>query len=214
MWFQLTNQTLMDYSNWIFNSDHFLFCVRTPHKPVVSLLAEDNFIKLIIREHLPLDEVCHQFGAVYRSTTGKLPDHDALDLKLRSLFTRKRDEIRAYLARPALSKLSLSLEAWSSAGGLAFLITTAHVMNEAWEPVRFVLDCILLAPDVTADTIREHLVALVEEYQCGGKIVAVSAADERDLAGAEDEDGGGVGALVSQAVDLYKIDVAHGGGMI
>ncbi|OQV19255.1 hypothetical protein BV898_06678 [Hypsibius exemplaris] len=182
--------------------------VPRPARPFTAppLVGEDNFLKLIIREHLPMADVAHQFGVVYRAATGKVPDGDALNAKLRQLFVRKKDEVKSYV-RNAVGKITLSMEIWESASGHAYLLIAAHLLTDTWDPVRFLLDCLLISPDVTEEVVREMLIAVLEEYQCVDKILAISTIDEQTAARV-----GTAEALASKAVHLYQTYVEQHGG--
>ncbi|XP_055337872.1 uncharacterized protein LOC129587924 [Paramacrobiotus metropolitanus] len=142
--------------------------------------ADEIFLKTVVREHIPVAEVIDAFSGIYRTYTGKPADTTVLTGRIRALFAKKREEVKRYLAE-TLNRVSISLELWTSAIDQVYLIVTAHVMSEKWEPLRFILDCLLMTPDNSADSIRDSLVAVLDDYGIAHRVLAVTTANERAM---------------------------------
>lgn len=141
--------------------------------------GEEIFLKTAVHEYIPIREVADQFNQVYRTFTGgKNPDVLVLEGKLRESFFRKREEVKRFL-QEFNSRISVSAELWTSATEQTYLIATAHLMSEKWEPLRFVLDCVLVSPDINSDSISDLLNLILAEFEITDKVLAVTTGNEK-----------------------------------
>lgn len=77
------------------------------------------------------------------------------------------------------SRVSISLELWTSATDQTYLIVTAHVMSEKWEPLRFVLDCVLVSPDLLPEYMKDLLTTVLTDFEIFEKVLAVTTGNEK-----------------------------------
>jgi hypothetical protein len=122
----------------------------------------------------------------------KLPSRHTLKKMILSKFKTGRKEIFNYLQQ-STSKISLTMDMWTSISALGILAVTAHFINDNWQFEHFVLDVLYIPSPHDAPAIKDTVLEIVNEFQVANRLIAITSDNEAKMIAATRQIGENLG---------------------
>jgi hAT family C-terminal dimerisation region/Domain of unknown function (DUF4413) len=110
----------------------------------------------------------------------KLPSRHTLKEMVISKFKTSRVEICNYL-QLLTSKISLTMDMWTSISALGILAVTIHFINDNWKFEHFVLDIMYIPSPHDALAIKNAVLEIVNEFQVTNQLIGITSDNEAKM---------------------------------
>lgn len=110
----------------------------------------------------------------------KLPSRYTLKKMILSKFQTAREEICNYL-QLSTSKVSLTMDMWTSISALGILAVTVHYINDSWQFEHFVLDVLYIPSPHDSSTIKNAVLKITDELKVTSRLVGITTDNEAKM---------------------------------
>lgn len=128
----------------------------------------------------------------------KLPIRHTLKKMILSKFKTARVEICNYL-QLSTSKISLTMDMWTSITALGILAITVHYIDDSWEFEHFVLDVLYIPSPHDALAIKNAVLKITNELQISNRLIGITTDNEAKM----------ISATCKIGEDLELVDFNH-----
>jgi hypothetical protein len=97
-----------------------------------------------------------------------------------SKFQTAREEICNYL-QLSTSKVSLTMDMWTSISALGILAVTVHYINDSWQFEHFVLDVLYIPSPHDSSTIKNAVLKITDELKVTSRLVGITTDNEAKM---------------------------------
>jgi len=110
----------------------------------------------------------------------KLPSRHTLKEMVLSKFKAAREKIRNYL-KLSTSKISFTIDMWTSISSLGILAITIHFINENWQFEHFVLDVLYIPAPHNALTIKNAVLEIADKFEVANRLIGITSDNESKM---------------------------------
>jgi hypothetical protein len=110
----------------------------------------------------------------------KLPTRSTLKDMILSKFKTAREEICNHL-QLSISKVSLTMDMWTSISALGILAVTVHYINDSWQFKHFVLDVLYIPSPHDSLTIKDSVLKITDEFEISNRLVGITTDNEAKM---------------------------------
>ena len=97
-----------------------------------------------------------------------------------SKFQTARKEICNYL-QLSTSKISFTMDMWTSISALGILAVTIHFINNNWQLEHFVLDVLYIPSPHNALAIKDTVLEIADEFKITNRLLAITSDNEAKM---------------------------------
>jgi hypothetical protein len=144
-----------------------------------AALSPEGFRKAlfrwVVRRDIPFSAVEDpDFRLMFAPLDRPIPSADAIKREVMECYREEAARVYERL-RSVGSKISLTLDCWTSPNGLAFLGVTAHYIDAQWTPHELVLDFLPLHDPPPSENLCEALVDVCDRAGILPKVLGVTS---------------------------------------
>src|SRR6266542_4404063 len=110
----------------------------------------------------------------------KLPSRYLVKDMIIQKFLKAQEQINDYL-QLSKSKISLTMDMWTSINALGILAITIHFVNDDWKFEHFVLDVFFLPSPHDALTIKNAVVKVMNNLNIGNHLIGITSDNEAKM---------------------------------
>ena len=110
----------------------------------------------------------------------KLPSRYTLKEMIVSKFEMAQKEICNYF-QLSTSKVSLTMDMWTSISALGILAVTVHYINDSWQFEHFVLDVLYIPSPHDSITIKDSVVKITDEFKISNRLIGITTDNEAKM---------------------------------
>ena len=110
----------------------------------------------------------------------KLPTRQTLKEMILLKFKTAREEICNYL-QLSMSKVSLTMDMWTSITTLGILAITIHYINDNWQFKHFVLDVLYIPSPHDSSTIKDSVLQITGNFEISNRLIGITTDNEAKM---------------------------------
>ena len=110
----------------------------------------------------------------------KLPSRHTLKEMILSKFKTAREEIINYLQLSS-SKISFTIDMWTSISALGILAITIYFINENWQLEHFILDILYIPSPHNALAIKNAVLEIANQFKVANRLIGITSDNESKM---------------------------------
>lgn len=110
----------------------------------------------------------------------KLPSRNTVKDMIMKKFKNAQDQIKNYL-QLSTSKISLTMDMWSSITSLGILAVTIHCIRDDWQFDHFVLDVLYIPSPHNALAIKDAVIKIVSDLKIENRLIGITSDNEAKM---------------------------------
>jgi len=110
----------------------------------------------------------------------KLPSRHTLKEMILSKFKTAREKIIDYLQLSS-SKISFTIDMWTSISALGILAITIHFINENWQLKHFILDILYIPSSHNALSIKNAVLEIANQFKVANRLIGITSDNESKM---------------------------------
>lgn len=154
-----------------------------PWSAEMQKAKHEFFIKWVIIDQQPFTIVNNLSFQKFMSSIQpryKLPSRNTLKEMIIKKFEIAQIEVLNYLQQ-STSKVSLTIDMWTSISALGILAITIHYINDSWQFEHFVLDVSYIPSPHDALTIKNAVLKITDELNITSRLIGITTDNEAKM---------------------------------
>jgi hAT family C-terminal dimerisation region/Domain of unknown function (DUF4413) len=151
-----------------------------PWSAEIQKAKHEFFINWIVIDQQPFTIVNNLSFKKFMSSVQpkyKLPSRNTLKEMIMKKFETVQTEVLNYL-QLSTSKVSLTIDMWTSISALGILAITIHYINENWQLEHFVLDVSYVPSPHDASTIKSAVLKITDKLNITSRLIGITTDNE------------------------------------
>src|SRR4051812_20915702 len=154
-----------------------------PWSTEIQKAKHELFVNWIVIDQQPFTIVDNSSFQKFMSSIQpryKLPSRHTLKEMVMTKFKTACKEVHNYL-QLSTSKVSFTMDMWTSISSLGILAITIHYINDSWQFEHFVLDVLYIPSPHDSSTIKNAVLKITDELKVTSQLVGITTDNEAKM---------------------------------